>query len=181
MGQIETAQSNSWFLIDGHGDMAVRVRPGMPLGETTEGELSFEESFAQLELDIADDGQLVVRAVDDHELESAGGDRKLRTCLARDHRVEIHLLHNVVRLDTNIVNNAPLEETVAIRTVRSGESITTPQIAPDSETTSEYPGEPTFVVLDAADEAQDAADIVLDAADEVQDPADVVLDAACGG
>jgi TonB family protein len=178
MGQIETAQSNSWFLIDGHGDMAVRVRPGMPLGETTEGELSFEESFAQLELDIADDGQLVVRAVDDHELESAGGDRKLRTCLARDHRVEIHLLHNVVRLDTNIVNNAPLEETVAIRTVRSGESITTPQIAPDSETTSEYPGEPTFVVLDAADEAQDAADIVLDAADEVQDPADVVLDAA---
>ena len=158
MGQIEIAQSNSWFLIDSHGDMAVRVRPGMPLGETAEGELSFEESFAQLELDIADDGQLVVRAVDDHELESSGGDRKLRTCLARDHRVEIHLLHNVVRLDTNIVNNAPLEETVAIRAVRSGESIITPQIAPDSETTSEYLGEPTFVVLDAADEVQDPAE-----------------------
>ncbi len=53
--------------------MVVRVRPGMPLGETEGGDLSFDRSCAQLELDIDDDGGLILSAIEDRELESAEG------------------------------------------------------------------------------------------------------------
>ena len=71
--------TSQWYLIALDGDMVLRVRPGMPLGETAAGELSFDPSCAQLELDIADDGDLMLSAVDDHELEFGGGTR----CRAR--------------------------------------------------------------------------------------------------
>src|SRR4051812_13888149 len=101
MGQPGIVQGTSqWYLIARRGDMVLRVRQGMPLGETATGELSFDPSCAQLELDIADDGGLVLSAVDDHELES-GGTRHRCERLQRHLRAEVRLPHNVVQLDTD--------------------------------------------------------------------------------
>lgn len=123
MGQRGIVQGTTgWYLIASHGDMVVRVRPGMPIGETATGELSFDPACAQLELDISEDGDLVVSAVDDHELESVGGTRRRRESLARHRRAEIRLPHNVLRLDTDFVDPAQAAtETVELRAIRPSE------------------------------------------------------------
>ncbi len=120
--------TGQWYLIGLHGDMVLRVRQGMPLGETAAGELSFDPSCAQLELGIADDGDLMLSAVDDHELEFGGGTRCRHERLARDRRPEIRLPHNVLRLVTDFVAPAQANETVEIRAVRPTEDIAQPQL-----------------------------------------------------
>lgn len=129
MGQRGTAKDTDlWYVIGSHGNMVVRVRPGMPLGETATGELSFDPSCAQVELDIADDGGLVLRAVDDHELESPEGTRCRRECLPRNRRAEVRLPHNLLKLNPDFAERAAPADTVKIRAVRPAERITKPRI-----------------------------------------------------
>ncbi len=118
--------TDGWYLIANHGAMVVRVRPGMPLGETESGELSFDPAWAQLKLEIADDGGLVLNAVAGHQLETPGGDRCSREHVGRQRGAEIQLPHNVLQLDTDFVERAPAEETLQFRAIAPG---TTP---PDS-------------------------------------------------
>ncbi len=131
MGQRGTAASTGlWYLIASHGDMVACVRPGMLLGETASGELSFDRSCAQLELDIADDGGLVLRAAGEHELESADGKRCRRQHLQPHRRAEIRLAHHVLQLDTDFAGQAPPDATLKIRALRSVEDVAKPRIEP---------------------------------------------------
>lgn len=107
MGPPQTVQgAGHWYLIARHGDRVTRLRPRASLGETESGELSFERSFAQLELDIADDGGLVISTLGDHEIESAGGSRRHYERLVRDRGAEIRLAHNVLLLDVDFVEES---------------------------------------------------------------------------
>ncbi len=115
--------TTQWYLMALGGDMVLRVRPGMPLGETSDGELSFAWSCAQLEFDIADDGGLVVSAVGDHALELNGGACNRRAHLARDRRPEVRLLHNVLRLVTDFVDTGDPNEIVQIRSLRPADVV----------------------------------------------------------
>ena len=111
--------------------MVLRVRAGMPLGETETGELSFDPSCAQLELGIADDGGLTLNALNDHELQSSGGGRFRQEVLARDRRAEIRLPNNVLRLVTDFVDPAQPDEIVEVRSEgRAGFGLTPDDIAP---------------------------------------------------
>lgn len=129
MGQRRIVHGASeWYLIASHGDVVVRVRPSMRLGETATGELSFDPALAYLELDIADDGDLMVNAADTHALESTGGGRCRNQRVARHRRAEIRLPHNLLRLDTDFVDRAEPLETVRIRAVRQGEDAPAPSV-----------------------------------------------------
>jgi hypothetical protein len=122
MGQWSIAQgANEWYLIASRGDIAVRVRSGMLLGETESGVLSFEPSFAQVELHIADDNDLVLSAVGDNELESAGASSGRVKRLARHRRMEIRLPHNVLQLGFEFVDSAPADAIVTVRALGSSE------------------------------------------------------------
>src|SRR5262245_25003971 len=88
---------SQWYLIARRG--VVRVRQGMRLGETPAGKLSFDPSCAQLEIDVAEDGGLVLRGVDDHELASPVGTRHRRERLTRYRRAELRLPHNIVQIE----------------------------------------------------------------------------------
>jgi hypothetical protein len=104
MGQLRTVHgAGHWYLVARHGDRVLRVRPRLLLGETAAGELSFDASCAQLELDVDDDGSILLNAVGGHELEWAGGVRCHRERLARNRGAEIRLFHNVLLLDTDFV------------------------------------------------------------------------------
>ncbi len=130
MGQSrEVHGTGQWYLIARHGDMVMRVRPRMLLGETASGELSFEASCAQLELDIDDDGGLVLSAIDGHELEWAGGARCHRERLARHRGAEIRLAHNVLILDTDFVEDVPAPRSIDHATEPDTERV--PQKVPD--------------------------------------------------
>src|SRR6202008_3308683 len=97
MGQPAAAQGTSqWYLVARQGDMVVRVRQGMRVGETAAGELSFDPSCAHFEMDLAEDGGLVLSAVDDHELESVAGARNRGENITRHTRAELRLPANVV-------------------------------------------------------------------------------------
>ena len=134
MGQPDIVQNKrQWYLIASYGDVVMRVHPGMPLGETAAGELSFDRSCAQVELNIADDGGLLLSAVESHELESAGGTRCRQEHLARHCRAEIRLPHNTLRIDTDFVNLPPTDDTVKILAVRLTEDKAKPQIGPNAQ------------------------------------------------
>ncbi len=131
MGQPGIAQGDGrWYLITSYGDLVVRVHPDMAVGESATGELSFDPTCAQLTLDIEDDGGLVLKAVDDHELEPTGGPRCRKAHLARHRRAEVHLPHNIIRIDTDFVNLAPTDDSVAILTVRPMGASTKPSFEP---------------------------------------------------
>ncbi len=107
MGQLRTVHgAGHWYLVARHGDRVLRVRPRLLLGETAAGELSFDASCAQLELDVDDDGSILLNAVGGHELEWAGGVRCHRERLARNRGAEIRLFHNVLLLDTDFVEES---------------------------------------------------------------------------
>ncbi len=73
MGQAEKAQDNFWNLIGMAGNTALRVRSGMRLGVNEDDELSFMSSYAQIRLDVAEDGSLVISAAGEHEVVSSDG------------------------------------------------------------------------------------------------------------
>jgi hypothetical protein len=120
--------TSQWYLIALDGDVVLRMRPGMLLGETAGGELSFDPSRAQIQLDVGEDGGLMLSAVDSHELEFGGGACGRSKHLARDRRPEIRLPHNVLRLVTDFVDPAPANETVAIRPLRASAVAAAPQV-----------------------------------------------------
>jgi hypothetical protein len=124
MGQPAIAQGTSqWYLIARRG--VVRVCQGMRLGETAAGELSFDPSCAQIEVDIAEDGGLVLSAVDDHEL-SAVGKRHRRERVARYGRAEIRLAHNTVQIEPDFVDATQATKTVAFDVVGPDDAVAEP-------------------------------------------------------
>jgi hypothetical protein len=126
MGQPGTEESESqWYLIARRG--VVRVRQGMPVGETAAGKLSFDPACAQLEIDVAEDGGLVLRGVDDHELASPVGTRHRRERLTRYRRAELRLPHNIVQIEPDFVDGRHSTATVELRVVRPDEEITEPR------------------------------------------------------
>jgi hypothetical protein len=128
MGQTGTAQGTSqWYLITRRGEV-VRVRHGMRLGETAAGELSFDPSCAQLEMETAEDGGLVLCAVDDYELESPAGTRQRCERLTRSWCADIRLAHNIVQLQPEGFDPTRVTKTVELRVVRSNDEVAEPQI-----------------------------------------------------
>ena len=119
--------TSQWYLIDRRG-VVVRVRQGMRLGETAAGELSFDPSCAQLEMDNAEDGGLTLGAVDDHALESSAGTRYRSERLTRSRRAEIRLAHNFVQLEPDFVDPTRVTKTVELRVVRTNDEVAAPQI-----------------------------------------------------
>jgi hypothetical protein len=143
MGQRPLTQSTSaWFLIASDGDMVVRVSPGMSIGETATGELSFDSACARVELEIAEDGGLVLRAVGEHELEPAGGTRRRRERLPRKGRAQIRLGHHVMQLATDFASRAAHDEVVTIRLVRPGEERPEPALRQSAEPPAADPAVP---------------------------------------
>ncbi len=151
MEQREIAPSISeWFLIASKGDMVVRILPGMLLGETDSGDVSFfDPSCAQVELDIAYDGSVVLSAADNFELECAGGKRSRREYLTRHHRAEVQLPHNVMQIDTDFANRLAADDTVGFRLVpmpkatakAKATQIVLPDCEPDSEAHLDAPAD----------------------------------------
>ena len=108
---------SEWYLIASRGAMVLRVRPGMPLGETSAGELSFDRACARLELNVADDGGLDIQAVGDFELETPRAERSRHTHLERHRRAEIRLPNNVLQIDTDFADPAHAGDSLQIRSV----------------------------------------------------------------
>ncbi len=144
MGQQRvTAQSpGEWFMIAGEGDMVLRIRHGMSVGETAEGDLTFTPARAQLTLDITDDGSLVLATVGDFELASADDAPRVRVSLARNSRADICLTHHVLRVDTDFVDPMRATGSIAVITVRSAEQVPEPRVARLRRVLAEEPGEP---------------------------------------
>jgi TonB family protein len=102
MAQSETLQdSPAWYLFAGRG--MVRVRSGMRLGETLGGELTLDAIPAHIELDVNEDGSLLLRAVGDVELESADGRRGSSARLSRHRRGVLRLPNNLIQIDPKFV------------------------------------------------------------------------------
>ncbi len=106
-GPPANENARAWFLIACHGEVVVRVRPGMSLGESPAGVLCFDPAHAQLELDVADEGELLLRGVRGYRLEAAEGSRGSRETLPRHRWAELHLPHNLVRLGTDFTEPVP--------------------------------------------------------------------------
>ena len=125
MGQPEQIEGNSkWYLMDSHGYMVVRVRPRMPLGETPSGAVSFDPSHAQLELQISDDGGVILQAAGKHELVTPSGESPRSAPLPVYSRVDIRLPNNLLHLDTDFSDLESAGEPLDIRAV--GQPSTTP-------------------------------------------------------
>src|SRR5262245_13865255 len=147
MGQPgRRAGVSQWHLIAHarHGDMVIRVWPGMPLGESPTGELSFQSSRAQLQLDIAHDGALVLSAADDHELASTVNANRPYQRLELNRPAEIRLPHNVLRLVTDFLYPEPAGETVEVRAAQPTLANAEPRAEelPESQQLDEPLGEP---------------------------------------
>jgi TonB family protein len=98
MARSETLQdSPAWYLFAGSG--MVRVRPGMRLGETLGGELTLGAIQAQIELNVNEDGSLLLRAIGNVELESADGRRGSSARLSRHRRGVLRLPNNLIHID----------------------------------------------------------------------------------
>ncbi len=121
MGQPEQIKGDSkWYLMDSHGYMVVRVRPRMPLGETPSGAVSFDPSHAQLELQISDDGGVILQAAGTHELVTPSGESRRSAPLPVYRRVDIRLPNNVLHLDTDFSDLESAGEPLDIRAVEQG-------------------------------------------------------------
>lgn len=120
--------ARAWFLIARHGEVVVRVRPGMSLGESPAGVLCFDPAHAQLELDVAGEGELVARGVRGYRLEAADGSRGGSETLPRDRWAELHLPHNLVRLGTDFTEPLP-GSFIKVRALRPARPAAGPQMA----------------------------------------------------
>lgn len=112
--------TNHWYVTASDGEVGVRVFPGMWLGETETGELSFEGGNALLSLSIGSDGLLVVFVLDGGELDSEDGQFDGRRHFAFDSAATIKLPNNLLRLERDILSeagtDAPLPQRAVWRT-----------------------------------------------------------------
>jgi len=129
MGDRQTAQApqsgaHEWYLVASRGAMVIRVRGGMLIGETADGELDlFDRSCAQLELDIASDGSLLLNATNDYQLELANGACRPSTQLTPQTRAHISLPNNLVQLSNDFADLRQTKDSLQIRpTKQSGEA-----------------------------------------------------------
>ena len=58
LGKASSIAEVGWYLSAKHGDVRIKVQPGMQLGETSLGDLSFEARDTFVELDVRDSGEL---------------------------------------------------------------------------------------------------------------------------
>ena len=143
MEQRTTAQrAGEWYMIDKDGDMMLRVRPGMSLGEKEGGDLSFDRARAQLTLDIIPDGSLVLASTDDFELESVDSKRHARASLDRSSRAEIHLPHHILRLYTEVADRGQTNSDLTVFTLRPATKVADAGIARFRKVLAEESREP---------------------------------------
>lgn len=114
--ELETTQNQSkWYVIASKGNVVVRVLSGMTLGETAAGELSFKPSDAQFELNIDDDGSLLVSAIRGNGSDSSAQSPAHHERLVRGSRAEIALPHHNLQLNTEFLGFTRTKDTVRIR------------------------------------------------------------------
>jgi TonB family protein len=114
--ELETTQNQSkWYVIASQGNVVVRVLSGMTLGETAAGELSFKPSDAQFELNIDDDGSLLVSAIRGDGSDSSAQSPAHHERLVRGSRAEIALPHHNLQLNTEFLGFTRTKDTVRIR------------------------------------------------------------------
>jgi hypothetical protein len=93
--------AGGWFVTPPDRVKVVRVRPGLTIGETESGELSYDRAHAQLELGI-ENGSLLIRALGDFQLELGDGTDGRTKSLTFNQSVAISLPHNNLRINTQI-------------------------------------------------------------------------------
>jgi len=130
--------TNHWYVTADDGDGVVRVFPGMTLGETETGELSFDGGDALLSLSIGRD-ELLVFVLDGGELDSEDEEFSGRRHLAFDTVGQIKLPNNTFRFDKDILNEAGTDAPLLPRAVWRGVRPENPTRAPGSIDTSQQP------------------------------------------
>jgi TonB family protein len=116
----------AWYLVARDGDVAVRVQPGMVLGEDSSGDLSFEAEDALVELEITDDGQLELKVSGErNELQIPGqaSDR----CVYLSHQIpgRLSFFDQTLSISTDFTKAAASGEIVEIRVVSNVPAPTT--------------------------------------------------------
>ena len=120
-----------WYVVAGNGDVVLRVHSGMKLGEDSTGELTLEPADAQVEFHIGDDGNLILLACRDHELETEPGKRLRRVEASRRCRLHVRLIRSDLSIDTDFAGTSTPQERLEIRTVRTEASEDAPILVPE--------------------------------------------------
>ena len=110
MEQLEQDRApgpTGWHILAADSKTVIPIHPGMKIGETESGKLSFDRAHAQLELDIESDSLLVVRALGNIQLTSSEGTGGETDCVKCRRSVAISLSQNTLRLNTEFVGFAP--------------------------------------------------------------------------
>jgi TonB family protein len=119
--EIDDAEAIGWHVIARGGDMTARVHPGMCLGETRLGELSFEPDDAVVVFHRDDDGLTLEVVSDDHEL-LIPPRRRIRSFHVKPKtQVELGFLEHGLYIDNDLAIANPPEDTIRIAVVRVGE------------------------------------------------------------
>ncbi|MEQ8860943.1 MAG: TonB family protein [Pseudomonadales bacterium] len=110
--------TSGWYLITRDGESAVRVVPGMHLGEDANGDLSFEAAHAWVSLVPLRDGRLEVQSASSaFELDVNPGSPTGRIAVDSQAGANIHLGRNVIVLDVDFAHPHPLRDRTIIRVV----------------------------------------------------------------
>ncbi len=103
----------TWYVAAGGGSLVARVRPGLRIGEDDSGELVLDGAEAQLELNIGDDGRLMLLAGGDWQFAlGPQDDTTRRVDVDRDRGARLQLPNHALTLGTDFAGDGvarPLE------------------------------------------------------------------------
>lgn len=125
----DEASQSQWRLIASDGDLDVRVRQDMRLGETAAGTLSLDPADARLSLEISTDGDLIIHAADGYELSTPESSHSRRELVPRHQRAEVRLASHLLRFNTPLVDETVPAATIDIQSTAAA----APQGAPPPE------------------------------------------------
>jgi TonB family protein len=111
-------QTDGWYVIARGGDLVLRVRPGMQLGEDPAGELSLDPADAAVEFDVTSGGRLVLLAPSNRALEIESGDRTRSVDFGRDSGAQIRLANDVLSIATDFAGPFWPGDPLQVRTVQ---------------------------------------------------------------
>ncbi len=135
--KMKPVSRNTWYVMARGGDLVARVRPGHHLGEDVDGDLSFDAANALLELNVGDDGRLMLLAGRQWEFAvGSSQDRTRRVDVARDSRARVTLPNHTLTLGADFTGDGaePLDvRCVAMPTAAPGNAADTPTKA-DADT-----------------------------------------------
>ena len=133
--QANPADKIKWYVISPNRVKAVRIHVGMTIGETESGELSFDQSHAQLELDTDSNSLLVLRALGNIRMAPADEQDSAQQTdtLTCNRPVRLSLAHNNIQIDQEFATLAPSKRPLQLRVVYppEGEVVNTTPISPD--------------------------------------------------